>query len=203
MTTDFIAPSSAKECRSFFRKRLVETDNPDEQVVARFFGVNTNPCRPMLIESGYLNKIVLKHSINGVIYIPALATESDKDTKSLIKDLRQSPFTFLPIYIGYGAGKDEYNDLKPSFLVFNHNRKEETCDWDEFKNFGLELAERYNQPAVQIKAPGELLSLTDLSGNNASEATEYCYVNPSPCDRGEEMLRYYSTEILVMLEYFR
>ena len=159
----------------FYRKRLHGARTTKEAVMDRFYGLPTNRCRPMLIERITLDRIIKKHGENGLITVSACRSdntteENDILTRSLIKDLQNSPYSYLP---GYGGYRDpelgEYGEFESSFIVFNYSRDGKPLNWEELRNFGINLCRKYNQSSVLVKAPGEPPIWLNSDGNKVSK----------------------------------
>lgn len=171
----FNQPHTLEENIEFYRNRMIETVNPDERVLSRFYGFPTNKCQPMLVEKITIDRIVNKYGNNGIIYISAWRTNKDKktnerNTQELIKDIKQSRFLYLPVYGEYrDRSKGEDSDFEPSFMIFNCNKNGETQDWDKLKKWGIELCKKYEQSSVLVKAPFESSVWLDENGDKVSK----------------------------------
>lgn len=183
---EFVDDMSIQESKEFYQKRLIKSNNPDEQVIARYYKLEYNTFKPMLVEKITINRIITKHGDNGVIYISANVTGNDKETndtntRKLLKDLMDSPYRFLPVYGGYrDDSRGEYDDFEPSFLVFNYNREGVPQDFEKLKEFGIELCGKYDQSSVLIKAPGKVPVWLDRNGNKISkDETTHVFKNNS------------------------
>lgn len=145
----------------FYRDRLRYALNEKDNVMKRFYDIDANHCSPMLVEKITLDRIIKKHGDNGLINISAWRSEKDEETnventRNLIKDLQNSGYRYLPGYGGYrDTDKGEESFFEPSFNVFNYNTKGEPQDFEKLKNFGIELAKKYDQSSVLVKAPTE------------------------------------------------
>ncbi|MCM1217946.1 MAG: hypothetical protein NC548_25960 [Lachnospiraceae bacterium] len=176
---DFVEESlvhkSLDETKEFYRKRLINTNNPDEQVISKYFNLNHNTFKPMLVEKITINRIISKHGDNGLICISANLSMNDKETneqntKNLLKDLMDSPYRFLPVYGGYRDDEmGEYGDFEPSFLVFNYDREGNSQDFKVLKEFGIELCGKYNQSSVLVKSPNEPPVWLNRNGDKISD----------------------------------
>lgn len=145
----------------FYQNKLRFVESLEEDVMNRFFNISTNKCKPMLVEKTTLNRIIQKHGNNGLINISAWRSNLDKETnerntQSLIQDIKDENYGFLP---GYGGYRDtelgEEADFEPSFNVFNYDTNGNPKEFEELKKFGIKMAKKYNQSSVLIKAPGE------------------------------------------------
>lgn len=179
-------PQTLEENIEFYRKRLIETDIPDEQVMSRFYSYPTNTCQPMLVEKMTIDRLVKKHGEKGYIIISACRSNLDKktndeNTKNLIKDIKSSSYRHLPVYGGYrDLSMGEESNFEPSFIVFNRNTNGDEQSWENLKSFGLEMCKKYNQSSVLVKNPGEPPIWLDGDGNKKSKnETELVMKNDS------------------------
>lgn len=159
----------------YYRDKLRYALNEKEDVMKRFFTIDSNGCKPMLVEKITLDRIIEKHGNNGLINISAWRSnisqeENEVNTRNLIRDLQNSGYCYLP---GYGGYRDpemgEESDFEPSFNVFNYNTKGEPQDFEKLKNFGIELAGKYNQSSVLVKAPNEVPVWLNSKGERVSK----------------------------------
>ena len=161
-------PRTLDENLEFYRKRLIRTDKIEERVVSRFYGFETNRCKPMLVEKITMDRLIKKHGNNGYICIGAYHSNldqetNDKNTKRLIRDIRKRNYRYLPVY-----GEVE-SKFEPSFIVFNYNRAGEVQNWGDMKNFGIEMCGKYDQSSVLMKSPDNPPIWLDRNGNRRSK----------------------------------
>lgn len=159
----------------FYRDKLRYALTENEDVMKRFYNIKTNHCKPMLIEKITLDRIINKHGDNGLINISAWRSSLDNETNTqntnrLIKDLQNSGYRYLPGYGGYRDTKmGEESDFEPSFNVFNYNTNGEPQDFEKLKQFGIELAKKYDQSSVLVKAPNEVPMWFNGDGERVSK----------------------------------
>ena len=197
-----------KRRKEAFRVLHEEAKTANEDVMKRFYGLLANHTKPVRIDEATLERLLKKHGGDGMVDISAnkagLPQEmNDENTKSLISDLKQSGFLYLPTYEGYRIENGVEDDYEPSFVVFNHDAKGNAGNFDELKQFALAMCRKYNQDSVLVKAPGQSPVWLDKDGNTAnareSDANRNgctcetglneCYVNPIPCQLSERMRR--------------
>lgn len=146
-------------------------------VLKRYYGIDSNHCRPLVMEKINLNRIITKHGDNGVINLSACRSNlpqevNDEQTQELLHDIQSAGYAYLPTYGGYrDTSKGEEADYEPSFIVFNYNTKGEPQQWEKLKQFGIEMCRKYDQSSVLVKAPGENPVYLDGNGRkiNSSE----------------------------------
>lgn len=91
-----------------------------------------------------------------------------KQTKSLIKDLKESGYSYVPVYGGYHDKNDRTSltdSYEVSFVVYNIRRDKENVDFDYLFDFAIELCDKYMQDSVYVQAPGEAPNYYDCNGN--------------------------------------
>ncbi len=87
-----------------------------------------------------------------------LAEINNKRIKECISLIKKSGFSYTPVYGGFienQGTENEQNVYERSFIIYNNKKGGETPDFKELYNFGIDLARRYNQDSVLVKAPGE------------------------------------------------
>ena len=87
-----------------------------------------------------------------------LAEINNKRIKECISLIKASGFSYTPVYSGFIENQgtdDEQNVYERSFIVYNNKKDGEAPDFKELYDFGIELARKYNQDSVLVKAPGE------------------------------------------------
>lgn len=211
-------PQNLDEAMEFYRKRLVLTNNPVDMVMTRFYHFDTNKCRPMMVERSTIYKIIERYGSNGYIYFTACNQNTDRqtndtNTRKLLNDINNSPYKYLPVYVSYEEWVNgSQHDFGISFIIFNCNAMYESQDLSELVEFGAELCHKYTDSFLLIKAAGEdpimynaLREEVDRQNRKnmyLDTTSPEFYVNPSPCDRNEEIMRHSSGEIIVMRQIF-
>lgn len=124
-----------------------------------------------------LSRIINKHGNNGFVILSAnrgdkSGEENNKQTRNLISDLKQSQYSYYPVYGGYHGTDGVVDSYEPSFIVFNYNRKGEQTDFSDLKLFAIRMCGKYNQDSVLIKAPDELPNYVNRVGDVVGHATD-------------------------------
>jgi hypothetical protein len=157
----------------------------NEDVMKRFYGLLANHNKPVRIDETTIDRVLKKHGDNGMVNISANRSDmpqdiNDENTKSLIRDLRQSGYSYLPTYGGYRAENGVEDNYEPSFVVFNYDAKGNVRNFDDLKQFALAMCSKYDQDSVLVKAPQQSPVWLDRNGNkaNARESNRYWKNNP-------------------------
>ena len=163
-----------QERKEQFRQLHEKAATADEDVMKRYYGIESNHNKPVRIDEVTLNRVLDKHGDNGMINISANRSDSpkdvnDKNTQSLINDLKRSGYSYLPVYGGYRGTDGVEDDYEPSFVVFNYDVNGHVKNFSELQTFAIELCGKYDQDSVLIKAPGKAPIYLDRNGNKANE----------------------------------
>ena len=165
-----------------FRRKHRQARNLNEDVMYRYWGINRDEnYAPVLIEGITVDRLMKKHGDNGYVILSANRSGKDEDyntkaTQMLIKDLKNSGFTYLPSYGGYHGSDDVIDSYEPSFIVFNYNEKGEPQDWNKLYSFALEMCGKYKQDSVYVNAPGEAPNYIDSNGQKINSHSSKNYV---------------------------
>lgn len=148
------------ERKEEFRKKHSKARSLKEDVMKRFYDISTNGNKPVLLEKITLDRIINKHGNNGLIIVSANRTDMPKErneekTRELITDLRNSGYSYLPVYGGYKSPDGVEDEYEPSFLVFNHTTDGENGDFEDLKKLALYLCGKYEQHSVCVKEPNK------------------------------------------------
>ena len=85
-----------------------------------------------------------------------LADINHKRVKEFVDILKQTDFSYTPVYGGFieNKGKEnEENVYKSSFVVYNHHKDGSVGDFGELRQFALDMVRKYNQDSVLIQEP--------------------------------------------------
>ena len=85
-----------------------------------------------------------------------LADINHKRVKEFVNILKQTDFSYTPVYGGFieNKGKEnEENVYERSFVVYNHHKDGSVGDFEELRQFALDMARKYNQDSVLIQEP--------------------------------------------------
>lgn len=150
-----------KQLKEQFRVLHHQCINESDDVMKRFYRIESNKNAPVLLEKITLNRIIDKHGNNGFISISANRSdkpqeENDANTQQLIRDIKQNNFGYLPVYGGYrNTETGEEAEYEPSFIVFNFDSNGKPRNFEDLKNFAIAMCGKYNQDCVLIKAPNK------------------------------------------------
>lgn len=87
-----------------------------------------------------------------------LAEFNNKRIKSIISQIKQSGYSYTPVYGGFIENigtENEENVYERSFVIYNEKRGGESGNITKLIEFGKDLAKQYNQDSFLLKAPGE------------------------------------------------
>lgn len=154
------AEEECKNRKEEFRKLHQKASSINEDVMKRFYNIESNHNKPVRIDEVTLDRVLKKHGDNGMINISANRSdatqeENDANTKSLINDLKNSGYSYLPTYGGYRGTDGVEDDYEPSFVVFNYGVDGKPRDFKELEKFAIEMCNKFHQDCVLIKAPGK------------------------------------------------
>ncbi len=85
-----------------------------------------------------------------------LADINHKRVKEFVNILKQTDFSYTPVYGGFieNKGKEnEENVYERSFVVYNHHKDGSVGDFEELRQFALDMARKYNWDSVLIQEP--------------------------------------------------
>ena len=151
-----------------------------------------------VLSEGSLNQM-MQHGETGMIIISACRSEIDSENPAqslrdgfeqfvekecggmqsvdsdalydLEKEWLRKRNSFTPVYGGYQGKEVGDSSFEPSFVVYNHKRSSETGDWEELKQFALDMCGKYKQESVYVQAPGEAPVYLDQDGNQISTSS--------------------------------
>lgn len=90
--------------------------------------------------------------------VQKLAEINNKRVKQMIEQIKQSGYSYTPVYGGFieNIGTDnEQNVYERSFVIYNNKKGGENGDVRNLLEFGKQLAKEYNQDSFLFKAPNE------------------------------------------------
>ncbi len=124
-----------------------------------------------------LSRIINKHGNDGYVIVSANRTGqpndvNNKNTKSLINDLKACDYGYFPVYGGYHGTDGIVDSYEPSFIIFNHLKKTgEIDDFSKLKLLAIQLCGKYNQDSVLIKDPDNPPYYVNRNGDIVGKAT--------------------------------
>lgn len=149
----------------------------NESVLSVYYDIYSNEHEPRLLTEATINRILDKHSKTGFIIVSANRSdkskkENDKNTKSLIEDIKKSGYSYFPVYGGY-KGKDGIVDkYEPSFFITNYKKDTLQEDFQPLFDLAIEICGKYNQDSVLIKSPKDKPTYYDRNGNKVGKEKE-------------------------------
>lgn len=176
-----------------------------QDVMERYYDIKFNK-GVQSVESITLNELISKHGANGYVALSAYGVANGeamnaKLTKELISDIKRQGWGYLPIYVGRNdEEKGETTDYKPSFIIFNCNRKGEKSDFSDLEKFACEMCGKYNQDSVMIAPPNQPPYDADCEGNKSTAGIHFegkVYINPQPQNLNEQRRRMTGEMMLV------
>lgn len=87
-----------------------------------------------------------------------LAEINNQRIKELVGILKQSDFSYTPTYGGFIENQGTPNEesvYERSFVVYNHHKDGSVGNFEELRQFALDMAKKYNQDSVLIQAPND------------------------------------------------
>ncbi len=178
-----------------FRRLHAPAKSRNEDVMSRFYGIEHNNDKPVLIGKAMLDRLLKKYGACGMMSISAYRKElgqeaNDANARNLIGDIKHSGFSYLPVYCSSSDTEDNY---EPSFIVFNYGADGRPGDLDKLKCYGMKWCGDYDLDGFIVMAPNEPPTRIDRNGclvdYSDDEETTGCYVNPMPMHLSERMQR--------------
>ena len=123
-------------------KEIIKENNDrhrSKMVMVEFYDILSNTFEPQKLNEVTIDRVLNKHGNNGMVIISANRSDLDgqtnnKNTKELIKDIRQSGFSYFPVYGGYHDKNSEVVDnYEPSFVVVNYDKNGNVGNIDDLK----------------------------------------------------------------------
>lgn len=96
-----------------------------------------------------------------------LASINRKRVRELIELIRESGFSYTPVYGGFveNQGTDQEEIVyERSFVVYPLDRSGELQDFAELREFGIDMARRYNQDSVLVCEPNGTPAYVNQNG---------------------------------------
>ena len=92
---------------------------------------------------------------------------NNQRTKELLSDIKKKGFTYTPCFGGFIENKGLENEqevYEKSFIIYPY-KKNESYDFQELKDFAIEMCDKYDQESVLIKAPTETPKCYNKNGD--------------------------------------
>lgn len=138
---------------------------------------STNNSKLVSINETNAKRLIDRHSNNGFIAISPcrgyeefgidenspnknqLLSQANKPRiQDMINRIKNSGFSYTPVFGGFIENKGEENEevvYERSFIIYPYDKQGNLRDFNELKEFGLELTNIYNQDSFLVKAPNE------------------------------------------------
>lgn len=157
-----------------FRLLHHKAANLNEDVMSRYYGINTNKNAPVRLDDVTLNRILDKHGKNGLTVMCFYQNENEESVingfNDIVYELRANDYQYLPIY-NFLHGKYALCML----IIIEHK-----CNYEgqyHYCDFIGGLCRKYGTIAYFLT---QNRALTDFAyPSDASEKN--LYVNPMPC----------------------
>ena len=184
---NFLENNTLAETERQYRSQLSKCVNEKENVLKRYFGIESNGCKPFIVEKVTIDRIIGKHGDNGYICVSACRgdnsdEENETATRNLLADISKGGWSFLPTYGGYrNTETGEEGDYEASFTVFNYGKDGKPRDFSNLFDFACEMCGKYNQDCVMVKSPDSPAVYIDKDGNkvNSRESGKVWKNDPS------------------------
>jgi hypothetical protein len=96
---------------------------------------------------------------------------NNQRTKDLLNDIKEKGFTYTPCFGGFIENKGLENEqevYEKSFIIYPYKR-DKSYNFQELKDFAIEMCDKYDQDSVLIKAPTEKPKCYDDNGDITME----------------------------------
>lgn len=130
---------------------------------------------PKLIESNIklYNLLKGKHAEKGYGIVSACRgdetrSSNNQRTKQLAADIKSAGYSYMPVYGGY-IEDDNGEVLEASFVVFNYDNRGNSGDFENLKEFLIDMCGKYNQDSVLVCEPEDVPKYYDRNGNVVSD----------------------------------
>lgn len=100
-----------------------------------------------------------------------LKRRNARKDKELRQDIQEAGYSFTPVYGGYKGTDSVSSSYEPSYIVYNRLRNGEEGNFDDLKQFALDMCRKYGQDSVYVQAPGEAPVYLDDSGNQVNRSS--------------------------------
>ena len=130
-----------------------------KDVMLEYYDILANDGKPQVLNEITVKQVIEKHGQEGFIIVSANITGRDNrinnlKTKELVSDIRQTGYSYLPVYGGYKGTNGVVDNFEPSFLVFNYSRDGSTKDFSYLKDFAIKMCNKYEQNSVLVVYTG-------------------------------------------------
>lgn len=93
-----------------------------------------------------------------------------KQDKNLLNDLKNSPYSYTPVYGGYHGTDNVSDSYEPSYIVYCHAKMDAQAylSFEDLYKFALELTKKYRQDSVYIQMPNKAPIYVNGNGEQVS-----------------------------------
>ena len=135
----------------------------------------TNNAKLVSINESNVKTLIDKHSKNGFIIVSPcrgfdefnidettpnknqLLSQANKPRiQDMIKRIKDSGFSYTPVFGGFVENQGEDNEevvYERSFIIYPYDKQGKLREFNELKDFGIELTKIFNQDNFLVKAP--------------------------------------------------
>ena len=100
-----------------------------------------------------------------------LKRRNARKDKELRKDIEAAGYSYTPVYGGYKGRDDVQSSYEPSYVVYNYYKGGEPGDFEDLKQFALDMCAKYGQDSVYVEEPGQAPNYLDKNGNQINTAS--------------------------------
>lgn len=86
-------------------------------------------------------------------------------------DIYEAGFSFSPVYGGYRMKETGEESHEPSYVVYCYDRDGHLRDFQELKDFAIEMCRKYSQESVYVQEPGKPPVYLDYNGNQINRTS--------------------------------
>ena len=87
---------------------------------------------------------------------------------SLRRDIRSAGFSYTPVFGGYHGQDSTIDSYEPSYAVYCYGLNGEPRNFQDLKQFAIDMCNKYRQESVYVHAPGEPPKYFDGRGNQVN-----------------------------------
>lgn len=153
--------------------------------ISEIKGITSNDKPLQLLTEMTIDRLLGKHSNSGYIIISSnrndsTAQENSEKYKELLQLLKDSGFSYIPVYGGFIENKGKENEkqvYEKSFIVLNFDRTGQELNYEDLYAKGLEWANKFNQDSFLSKAPNATAKYITKSGDVDFEFTGEVKIN--------------------------
>lgn len=102
-----------------------------------------------------------------------LRKRNKTEDAKLLKKLKDSKYSYTPVYGGYKGSDGVSDNFEPSYIVYAHTKGDSNTplDFDKLYKFGIELVREFHQDSVYVQKPNEAPIYVDANGNQVNSTS--------------------------------